>query len=92
MERNMECPLNCEGLAFTLSGCDGPDGQTTRDTIMVLVNQQSNYELPVRHDVDYESVLAAWAGKDIVGTQLGPNKNAHSWPPAGNGRACLRRA
>jgi 3',5'-cyclic-AMP phosphodiesterase len=56
-------------------------GQMGSDSIRVLVHQQAQYKAPVRREADHENALGKWPEKHILGTQLGPNKNGHPWPP-----------
>jgi hypothetical protein len=52
----------------------------TTDSISILVNQRGAYTPPVRHTLDYENALGKWPEKQVLGTQLGPNKNGRHWP------------
>ncbi len=57
------------------------DGRIANDRLVVCVDHKGKYNPPARSQPDYENAIGAWPEKHILGTQLGPNENGHSWPP-----------
>ena len=54
-------------------------GAFAEDVITALSNQSGRYIPPSRFHGDDVNSIGAYPEKGILGTQLGPNKNGHSW-------------
>ncbi len=53
------------------------DGTTAEDRVRILVGQTA--PAPKPGEGDAEHALGAWLERDLLGTQLGPNKNGRKW-------------
>jgi 3',5'-cyclic-AMP phosphodiesterase len=69
-----------DGISLLTAHFEDEDGKSTQDTIRVVINPSSGrYKPAARIAGDNENIIAAWPEHEILGTQLGPNKNGRKW-------------
>jgi 3',5'-cyclic-AMP phosphodiesterase len=78
--RELDCTGIPDGVHPLTVRAQTANGRHAEDQILVLVRHDGDYSRSLRKSIDYENALCAWPEKHILGTQLGPNKNGHSWP------------
>lgn len=53
------------------------DGSTVEDRVRIFIGDGAS--LRERLEVDVDNALGQWLERDLLGTQLGPNKNGRKW-------------